>query len=145
MLDTITATDAVQAERARIAELSRVTTQARLALPHAVADDLHDRAIAEGWSADAMRSALFQALVQGTDLPQPSSQVPDWPGQTVPADPHDPAAVCDAMAEAIAVRSMHGFVAASPRHAEFLGLRPIQIAEHLLRLRGQASRRAILW
>jgi hypothetical protein len=137
LANTTTTTDTVQAERARIAELSRIVTQARLTLPHAIADDLHASAIAYGWSADAMRSALFQALVQGADRPRPSIQGPDRSGQAVPSDPNDPAAVRDAMAEAIAVRSMNGYIAASPRHAEFLGLRPIQMAEHLLRLRGQ--------
>jgi len=137
MLDTTTTHDAIHAERARIADLSRIVTQARLTLPHAAVDDLHARAIADGRSADAMRSALFQALVQGADRPRASTPAPGLPGQTVSSDPSDPAVVRDAMAEAIAVRSMHGYVASSPRHTEFLGLRPSQMAEGLLRLRGQ--------
>ena len=44
------------------------------------------------------------------------------------ADHANPAAIRDAMAEAIAVRGMPGYMARSPRHAEFLGLRPMQMA-----------------
>ena len=41
------------------------------------------------------------------------------------------------MAEAMAVRGMHGYRPATPRHAEFLDMRPLRMAEELLRLRGE--------
>ena len=55
-------------------------------------------------------------------------------------DHTDPATIRDAMAEAIAVRGMPGYVARSPRHAEFLGLCPMQMAMELDRLNGLEAR-----
>jgi hypothetical protein len=50
---------------------------------------------------------------------------------------YDPVAALNAMAEAIAVRGMHGYVPEHPAHAAYLDMRPTQMAAELLRLRGQ--------
>ena len=55
-------------------------------------------------------------------------------------DHTDPAIIRDAMAEAIAVRGMPGYVARSPRYAEFLDLRAMQMAMELDRHNGGDTR-----
>jgi hypothetical protein len=54
---------------------------------------------------------------------------------TSPA-PYDSVAALNAMADAIAVRGMHGYVPDQPGHAAYLDMRPTQMAAELLRLRG---------
>ena len=67
-------------------------------------DALQQRAIAEGWSADALRGALWDAMVQGAKPPA----IPAAPATTAPAQ-SDPAVLREAMAEALAVRAMPGY------------------------------------
>jgi hypothetical protein len=123
----------VQAERARVAAITEVTTRSRGFLPVGILDRLQQRAFADGWSPDRLREALWSvATGDGADLVH---QMP--PARPSEPDPNDPAVIRDAMADAIAVRGMHGYAPASPRHVEFLGLRPIQMAEALLKLRGE--------
>jgi len=95
-------------------------------------------AIAQGWTGDQARRALFDALVaQG---PRPS--IPARP-ETAPGH-DDPAQTLDAMAEALAARAMPGYQpqgqnGRTGRHAEFMGWRPSDMIGELLRARGERS------
>ncbi|MBX9749276.1 MAG: Mu-like prophage major head subunit gpT family protein [Roseococcus sp.] len=134
MPDTNT-TDAITAERARVADISRVIAQSRGLIPPGILDHLQDRANAAGWPADTLRGALWEVMTgKGASLVQ---QMP--PPLPYTPDPNDPAVIRDAMAEAIACRGMHGYVPRSDRHAEFLDMRPTQMAAELLRLRGEPA------
>jgi hypothetical protein len=75
--------EAVRAERDRIAALGPVLTASRALVPAGTGDALHQRAIAEGWSADALRGALWDAMVQGARPP------------AIPAAPQSPASAQD--------------------------------------------------
>jgi hypothetical protein len=129
--------DATRAERDRIAALGPVLTASRALVPAATGDALHQRAIAEGWSADALRGALWDAMLQGAKPPA----IPASPAAAAPAS-DDPAVVREAMAEAIAIRAMPGYTPAAGgngRHAEFLGWRPSEMVAELMRARGERS------
>lgn len=134
MPDTNT-TDTITAERARVADISRVIAQSRGRIPPGILEHLQDRAFQSGWSADTLRDALWEVMTgKGADL---ARQMPPPPPRT--PDPNDPAVIRDAMAEAIARRGMHGYVPTTGRHAEFLDMRPTQMAAELLRLRGDPA------
>ncbi len=134
-MPTITTTaDPIAAERARVAEISQVVARSRGLVAPGILDHLQERACQTGWSADVVRGVLWDILTgKGADLPRPT---PPAPAPREP-DPNDPAQIRGAMAEAMAVRGMHGYRAVNPRHAEFLDMRPLQMAEELLRLRGE--------
>ena len=109
----------------------------RALVPAAAGDALHQRAIAEGWSADALRGALWDAMVQTAKPPA----IPASPAASAPAS-DDPATVREAMAEAIAIRAMPGYAPAAGgngRHAEFLGWRPSEMVAELMRARGERN------
>ena len=126
--------DPVATERARVAEIMTVITKSRGLIAPGILDHLQDRACQEGWSADVIRSVLWDiATGKGSDAARPT---PPAPAAPLP-DPNDPLQIRDAMAEAMAVRGMHGYRAANPRYAEFLDMRPLQMAEELLRMRGE--------
>jgi hypothetical protein len=132
-----TAVEAIRAERARIAALGQVVQSSRALVAPATVDALHQRAIAEGWAPEALRSSLWDAMVQGATPP------------ALPASPNsgpaagDPAVIRDAMAEAIAVRAMPGYQvpggAGGGRHAEFLDWRPSEMVAELMRARGERN------
>jgi len=125
--------EAVRAERDRIAALGPVLTASRALVPAGTGDALHQRAIAEGWSADALRGALWDAMVQGARPPA----IPAAPQSPASAQ-DDPVALREAMAEAIAVRAMPGYQAqGGGRHVEFLGWRPSEMVAELMRARGE--------
>ena len=63
------ATEAVRAERDRIAGLAPVANAARALVAAATVEALHQRAIAEGWAPEALRSALWEAVVKGAKPP----------------------------------------------------------------------------
>lgn len=129
------AVEAIRAERERIAALGPVLAASRALVPAATGDALHQRAITEGWSAEALRGALWDAMVQGAKPPA----IPAAPAASAPAH-EDPAAVRDAMAEAIAVRAMLGYQAqGSGRYVEFLGWRPSEMVAELMRARGERN------
>ena len=129
------AAEAIRAERDRIATLGPVLAASRGLVPAATGDALQQRAIAEGWSADALRGALWDAMVQGAKPPAiPASQANTAPAQG------DPAALREAMAEALAVRTMPGYQAQDGgRHSEFLGWRPSEMVAELMRARGERN------
>jgi hypothetical protein len=129
----------VQAERERHAALGPVLVAARALVPPATCDELHGRAVAEGWSAEALRGALWDAMTSAARPPSIPATV-----ATSALAGGDPAVVLDAMAEAIATRAMPGYLPAtgSPgagRHAEFMGWRPTEMVAELMRARGDRS------
>ncbi|MBW6401438.1 terminase [Roseomonas sp. HJA6] len=132
-LDAVRA-EAQHAERERIAGIDAAVEAARALLPADRITPVRAEAIAQGWTGDQARRALFDALVaQG---PRPSIPVRPETG----ASHDDPAQILDAMAEALAARAMPGY---QPRgsgwHAEFMGWRPSDMIGELLRARGERS------
>jgi hypothetical protein len=129
------AAEAIRAERDRIADLGPVLAASRALVTPGVADALHQRAIAEGWAPDALRGALWDAMVQGAKPPA----VPAAPANTAPTQ-GDPLVMREAMAEALAVRAMPGYQAQDGgRHSEFLGWRPSEMVAELMRARGERN------
>ncbi|WP_198369745.1 prohead protease/major capsid protein fusion protein [Roseomonas rosulenta] len=136
-LDAVRA-EAQRAERERIAGIDAAVEAARALLPSERITPIRAEAIAQGWTGDQARRALFDALV--TQGPRPS--IPARP-ETGPAH-DDPAQILDAMAEALAARAMPGYQpqgenGRSGRHAEFMGWRPSDMIGELLRARGERS------
>jgi HK97 family phage prohead protease len=129
---------AVRAERERIAAIDVAVEAARALLPAERIAAVRAEAIAQGWTGDAVRRALFDALV--AHGPRPS--VPARP-ETGPAH-DDPAAIRDAMADAIAARAMPGYKPKGDgRHVEFMGASITDMARELLLARGErVDRRA---
>nr|WP_232478823.1 prohead protease/major capsid protein fusion protein [Roseomonas rosulenta] len=132
-LDAVRA-EASRAERERIAGIDAAVEAARALLPADRITQVRAEAIAQGWTGDQARRALFDALVaQG---PRPS--IPARPESGPSHD--DPAQILDAMAEALAARAMPGYQPqGAGRHAEFLGWRPSDMIGELLRARGERS------
>jgi hypothetical protein len=131
------AAEVIRAERARIAALGPVAQAGRALVTPATVDALHQRAVAEGWAPEALRGALWDAMVQGAVPPaQPASPNSDPAAE-------NPAVIRDAMAEAIAVRAMPGYQApggaAGGRYAEFLDWRPSEMVAELMRARGERN------
>ena len=126
--------DAVTAERSRISSLLPVVTAARAMVPADTLDPLHQRAQSEGWTADALRSALWDAAVARG----PAPSVPASPNSGPSND--DPAQIVAAMADAIAVRAMPALATAAdtnPRFREFANLRPSEMLMELAAARGE--------
>ena len=129
-LDAVRA-EAQRAERDRIAGIDTAIEAARALVPAERVTTLRSEAVGQGWSADQVRRALFDAMVAAA--PKPSLPARPEPG----AGHDDPAQILDAMAEALAARSMPGYAPkGSGRHAEFMGWRPSDMIGELLRLRG---------
>jgi hypothetical protein len=136
-LDAVRA-EAQRTERERIAGIDTAVEAARALLPAERISPIRAEAIAQGWTGDQARRALFDALVaQG---PRPS--IPARP-ETGPCH-DDPAQILDAMAEALAARAMPGYQpqgenGRSGRHAECLGWRPSDMLRELLARRGERN------
>ena len=129
------AAEAIRAERDRIAGLGPVLAASRGLVAPGIGDALHQRAIAEGWAPEALRGALWDAVVQGAKPPA----IPAAPASTT-ADNASPDAIREAMAEALAVRTMPGYQAQDGgRHSEFLGWRPSEMVAELMRARGERN------
>ena len=128
--------EALRADRERNAALNTVLTASRGLISAPVGDTLHQRALTEGWTPDAFRSALWDAMLQGAKPPS----IPASPASPA-ASNDDPAVIREAMAEALAVRTMPGYQApqGSTRHAEFLGWRPSEMVAELMRARGERN------
>ncbi|PWS34422.1 terminase [Falsiroseomonas bella] len=132
-LDAVRA-EAQRAERERIAGIDAAVEAARALLPAERITPVRAEAIAQGWTGDQARRALFDALV--AHGPRPA--IPARP-ETGPSH-DDPAQILDAMAEALAVRAMPGYQPqGSGRHVEFMGWRPSDMIGELLRARGERS------
>ena len=132
-LDAIRA-EASRAERERISGIDSAVDAARALVPADRATTIRTEAVERGWSADQVRRALFDAMVAAAPKPSLPARPEIGPGHD------DPAAIRDAMAEALAVRSMPGYqppAGGTGRHAEFLGWRPSDMIGELLRLKGE--------
>ncbi|MCB4825221.1 HK97 family phage prohead protease [Roseicella aerolata] len=126
-----------EAERAaieRLAGYDTVLAGARGLLAEDLLTSLRQAAIRDRIAPEVLRGRLWEAFTAGT--PRPS--IPARP-ETGPAN-DDPAVLIDAMAEALAARSMPGYQPqGSGRHAEFLGWRPSDMVGELLRARGERN------
>ncbi|PWS36223.1 terminase [Falsiroseomonas bella] len=136
-LDAVRA-EAQRAERERIAGIDAAVEAARAFLPAERITPVRADAIAQGWTGDQARRALFDALVAQGPRPSIPARPETGPGHD------DPAQILDAMAEALAARAMPGYQpqgenGRSGRHAEFMGWRPSDMIGELLRARGERS------
>jgi hypothetical protein len=132
-LDAIRA-EAERAAAERIANYEPVLAAARGLLADEVVGTLRQAAIRERVSAEVLRARLWEAF--SSAAPRPS--LPARP-ETGPAT-DDPAALVDAMAEAIAARAMPGYQPkGSGRHAEFMGWRASDMISELMRARGERN------
>lgn len=132
-LDAVRA-EAQRAERERIAGIDAAVEAARALLPADRITPIRAEAIAQGWTGDQARRALFDALVAQGPRPSIPARPETGPGHD------DPAQTLDAMAEALAARAMPGYQPqGSGRHAEFMGWRPSDMVGELLRARGERS------
>jgi hypothetical protein len=130
-LDAIRA-EAERATAERIASYEPVLAAARGLLSDEVVSTMRQAAIRERVSAEVLRARLWEAFTSSAARPS----LPARP-ETGPAN-DDPAALVDAMAEALAARSMPGYQpGGSGRHAEFMGWRPSDMVAELLRRRGE--------
>lgn len=127
------ATEAVRAERARIADLTPVAHAARALVAPATVDALHQRAVSEGWAPEALRASLWDAAVASGRPPS----IPAAPAAHTPSG-DDIASIVDAMGDAIVVRAMPGaFTPATQRFREFSSLRPSDMLVELAIARGE--------
>jgi hypothetical protein len=124
--------DAQRAERERIAGIDSAIEAARALVGTETAAHIRREAVERGWHPDQARRSLFDAMVKSAAPPAIPARPETGPG-------HDaPAAILDAMAEALAARSMPGYQPQSAgRHTEFMGWRPSDMIGELLRLRGE--------
>jgi len=124
--------DLVRVERERISAIDTAAEAARALLSADRIAAVRSEAIAQGWTGDVTRRALFDELVR--HAPRPI--MPARPEIGLSHD--DPAAIRDAMAEAIAVRAMPGYPPKGDgRHAEFMGASITEMARELLLARGE--------
>ncbi|WP_203072255.1 prohead protease/major capsid protein fusion protein [Falsiroseomonas ponticola] len=132
-LDAIRA-EAGRAERERISGIDTAIDAARALVPADRIAPMRAEAIEKGWSADQVRRSLFDTMVTAGPRPSLPARPETGPGHD------DPAAMLDAMAEALAARSMPGYQPkGSGRHAEFMGWRPSDMIGQLLRAKGDPN------
>ena len=131
--------DAIRAEAERAA-VERITgyepvlAAARGLLPEAQLDALRQAAIRDRLSPEVLRGRLWDAFTSGAARPSLPARPDTGPAQD------DPSVLRDAMAEALAIRSMPGYQPpATGRHTEFLGWRPSDMIGELLRVRGERN------
>ena len=130
-----------EAERAaveRIAAYEPVLAAARGLVTADMLDTMREAAILDRVSPDVLRGRLWDAFAQSAPRPSLPARPETGPGQD------DPASLLDAMAEALAARSMPGYQAPSTgpgagRHVEFMGWRPSDMMGELLRARGERN------
>jgi hypothetical protein len=95
---------------------------------------MREAAIRDRISPEVLRGRLWDAFTSGAARPSLPAR-PD----TGPSN-EDPSQLLDAMAEALAARTMPGYQApAAGRHTEFLGWRPSDMIGELLRARGERN------
>ncbi len=126
-----------EAERAaveRIAGYEPVLAAARGLVTVDMLDSMREAAIRDRVSPEVLRGRLWDAFTSGAARPSLPAR-PD----TGPSN-EDPSQILDAMAEALAARTMPGYQApATGRHTEFLGWRPSDMIGELLRARGERN------
>ena len=130
-----------EAERAaveRIAGYEPVLAAARGLVTADMLDTMREAAIRDRVSPEVLRGRLWDAFAQSAPRPSLPARPETGPGQD------DPASLLDAMAEALAARSMPGYQVPSTgpgagRHVEFMGWRPSHMMGELLRARGERN------
>jgi hypothetical protein len=133
-MTTDTTTEHVAQTRA--ASLLPIVTTARGLVPQDALDTIHTRAQSEGWTAEALRSALWDAAVQAAPRPSiPATQVGD--------SYDDPAVRMNLRAEALAAqilgRAPTGPARQYMAHRGFTGMAQATLEERGVKVRGLSS------
>ena len=126
--------EAQRAERERIAGIDSAIEAARALVGTETAAHIRREAVERGWHPDQARRSLFDAMVKSAPPPSVPARPETGPGHDSPSE------ILDAMAEALAARSMPGYQPqGTGRHAEFMGWRPSDMIGELLRVRGERN------
>ena len=126
--------EAQRAERERIAGIDGAIEAARALVGTETAAHIRREAVERGWHPDQARRSLFDAMVKSATPPAIPARPETGPGHDSPSE------ILDAMAEALAARSMPGYQPqGTGRHAEFMGWRPSDMIGELLRVRGERN------
>jgi hypothetical protein len=126
--------EAQRAERERISGIDTAIDAARALVGTETAAHIRREAVERGWHPDQARRSLFDAMVKTAIPPAIPARPETGPGHDSPSE------ILDAMAEALAVRSMPGYQPqGTGRHAEFMGWRPSDMIGELLRVRGERN------
>ncbi|MCA3350664.1 MAG: HK97 family phage prohead protease [Roseomonas sp.] len=126
--------EAQRAERERIAGIDSAIEAARALVGTETAAHIRREAVERGWHPDQARRSLFDAMVKSATPPSVPARPETGPGHDSPSE------ILDAMAEALAARSMPGYQPqGTGRHAEFMGWRPSDMIGELLRVRGERN------
>jgi hypothetical protein len=126
--------EAQRAERERIAGIDGAIDAARALVGTETAAHIRREAVERGWHPDQARRSLFDAMVKSAPPPSVPARPETGPGHDSPSE------ILDAMAEALAARSMPGYQPpGAGRHAEFMGWRPSDMIGELLRVRGERN------
>ena len=126
--------EAQRAERERISGIDGAIDAARALVGTETAAHIRREAVERGWHPDQARRSLFDAMVKSAPPPSVPARPETGPGYDSPSE------ILDAMAEALAARSMPGYQPqGTGRHAEFMGWRPSDMIGELLRVRGERN------
>jgi hypothetical protein len=126
--------EAQRTERERIAGIDGAIDAARALVGTETAAHIRREAVERGWHPDQARRSLFDAMVKSAGPPSVPARPETGPGHDSPSE------ILDAMAEALAARSMPGYQPqGTGRHAEFMGWRPSDMIGELLRVRGERN------
>jgi hypothetical protein len=126
--------EAQRAERERISGIDSAIEAARALVGTETAAHIRREAVERGWHPDQARRSLFDAMVKSAVPPAIPARPETGPGHDSPSE------ILDAMAEALAARSMPGYQPqGAGRHAEFMGWRPSDMIGELLRVRGERN------
>jgi hypothetical protein len=126
--------EAQRTERERIAGIDSAIEAARALVGTETAAHIRREAVERGWHPDQARRSLFDAMVKSAAPPAIPARPETGPGHDSPSE------ILDAMAEALAARSMPGYQPqGAGRHAEFMGWRPSDMIGELLRVRGERN------
>jgi hypothetical protein len=126
--------EAQRAERERITGIDGAIDAARALVGAETAAHIRREAVERGWHPDQARRSLFDAMVKSAPPPAIPARPETGPGHDSPSE------ILDAMAEALAARSMPGYQPqGTGRHAEFMGWRPSDMIGELLRARGERN------
>jgi hypothetical protein len=126
--------EAQRAERDRISGIDGAIDAARALVGTETAAHIRREAVERGWHPDQARRSLFDAMVKSAAPPAIPARPETGPGHDSPSE------ILDAMAEALAARSMPGYQPQGVgRHAEFMGWRPSDMIGELLRVRGERN------
>jgi hypothetical protein len=126
--------EAQRAERERISGIDGAIEAARTLVGTETAAHIRREAVERGWHPDQARRSLFDAMVKSAAPPAIPARPETGPGHDSPSE------ILDAMAEALAARSMPGYQPqGAGRHAEFMGWRPSDMIGELLRVRGERN------